>query len=223
MMKRLLFFLLFVLIAAAAVYLNKTYRSGKKFTTLPAVEVNEYQGEKLGSVNDFRENSIKGPQYIDKNSYHLDITGLVSNPISLGYDDILALPAYQKVVTIHCVEGWSVKALWEGVLVADLLKKVTVNPQANTVIFYAVDGYSTSFPLEYIVNNTIMMADKVNGVVLTPERGFPFQLVAEEKWGYKWIKWITKIELASDAAYQGYWESRGYNNNGDLNGPKSAK
>lgn len=189
---------------------------------LSSVEVKEYQGEKLGSIDDFRENSIKGPQYINKENYHLDIKGLVSTPMSLTYDDILALPAYQKVVTIYCVEGWSVKALWEGILVKDLLKQVTVNPQANTVIFYAVDGYSTSFPLEYIINNNIMMADKLNGVIFPPERGFPFQLVAEEKWGYKWIKWITKIELSSDATYQGYWESRGYNNNGDLNGSKFA-
>jgi DMSO/TMAO reductase YedYZ molybdopterin-dependent catalytic subunit len=68
-----------------------------------------------------------------------------------------------------------------------------------------------------------MMAYKMNGVVLPPERGFPFQLVAEQKWGYKWIKWITKIELSSDTNYKGFWESRGYNNNGDLNGSKFSQ
>ena len=32
--------------------------------TNPAwTEVREYQGENLSSINDFRENSIKGPQY----------------------------------------------------------------------------------------------------------------------------------------------------------------
>jgi DMSO/TMAO reductase YedYZ molybdopterin-dependent catalytic subunit len=53
-------------------------------------------------------------------------------------------------------------------------------------------------------------------VTLPPERGFPFQLVAESKWGYKWIKWVTEIELTDDAGYRGYWESRGYSNIGDL-------
>jgi len=66
------------------------------------------------------------------------------------------------------------------------------------------------------------MANKMNGVVLPPERGFPFQLVAEQKWGYKWIKWITQIELSSDTNYKGFWESRGYNNDGSLNGSKYA-
>ncbi len=52
------------------------------------------------------------------------------------------------------------------------------------------------------------------------ERGFPFQLVAEQKWGYKWIKWITKIELSDNTNYKGFWENVGYNNNGDLSGSK---
>jgi len=53
-------------------------------------------------------------------------------------------------------------------------------------------------------------------VVLPPERGFPFQLVAESKLGYKWIKWITEIELSDDVNYRGFWESRGFSNDADL-------
>jgi DMSO/TMAO reductase YedYZ molybdopterin-dependent catalytic subunit len=56
----------------------------------------------------------------------------------------------------------------------------------------------------------------MNGIVLPPERGFPFQLVAESKFGYKWIKWITRIELSDNLAYEGYWERRGYSNEGNL-------
>ena len=60
----------------------------------------------------------------------------------------------------------------------------------------------------------------MNDEVLLPERGFPFQLVAESKWGYKWIKWIKEIELSDDENYKGFWESRGYSNSGDLDKPK---
>jgi DMSO/TMAO reductase YedYZ molybdopterin-dependent catalytic subunit len=99
------------------------------------------------------------------------------------------------------------------------LDDVNVLDRANTVIFYAYDGYSTSLPLDYILNNNIIMAYKLNNVTLPPERGFPFQLVAEDKWGYKWIKWITKIELSDDTSYEGFWESRGYSDEGDVGGP----
>ena len=57
----------------------------------------------------------------------------------------------------------------------------------------------------------------MNNVTLPSERGFPFQLVAESKWGYKWIKWITEIELSNDIDYRGFWEQRGYSNTANLN------
>jgi hypothetical protein len=210
-----------LVVAGISVFLIMSY--WRQPLVLSGVEIKEYQGEKLGSINDFRENSIKGPQYINKDTYALKIDGLVSHPATYSYSDVLKLPTYQKVVDINCVEGWSVKVLWEGVLIKDLLKDLVIKPEAKTVIFYAVDGYSTSFPLDYILNNDIIMASKMNGVVLPPERGFPFQLVAEQKWGYKWIKWITRIELSSDTNYKGFWESRGYNNDGSLNGSKFSQ
>jgi DMSO/TMAO reductase YedYZ molybdopterin-dependent catalytic subunit len=185
---------------------------------LDSVEVREFNGEFLNSINDFRENSIKGPQYVDIENYLLEVSGLVNTPKDYTYDEVLANQKYSKVTTLHCVEGWSVKLLWEGILMEDILDNVGIKPEANTVIFYAYDGYSTSLPINYITDNNIMIAYKINNVTLPPERGFPFQLVAEDKLGYKWIKWITKIELSSDPDYRGYWESRGYSNDADVSG-----
>ena len=185
---------------------------------LEGVEVMEYQGEKLGSINDFRENSIKGPQYIDINNYSLEITGLVEIPGYYSYDELLEnFLQYNKVVTLFCVEGWSVKILWKGLLVKDIINESNPLSNANVVIFHAYDGYTTSLPLGYVIDNNIIIAYKMNNVTIPPERGFPFQLVAESKWGYKWIKWITKIELSDDVNYEGFWESRGYSNDGDIN------
>jgi DMSO/TMAO reductase YedYZ molybdopterin-dependent catalytic subunit len=184
---------------------------------LEPIEVREYQGEKLSSVDDFRENSIRGPQYVDIEKYQLEINGLVQNPVSYTYDEVVnSYMHYKKVVTLDCVEGWSVTILWEGVLVRDLLEEAKPLPEAKVVIFHAYDGYTTSLPLDYIVNRDILMAYKMNEITILPERGFPFQLVAESKWGYKWIKWITGIELSDDVNYHGYWESRGYSNTADF-------
>jgi len=184
---------------------------------LKSVEIREYEGENLSSINDFRENSIKGPQYVNIEDYRLEITGLVKNPSGYTYDEVLENNhQYKKVVTLDCVEGWSVTLLWEGMLVRDLMAESSPLPDAKVVIFHAYDGYTTSLPLDYIMNNDIIMAHKMNDVIIPPERGFPFQLVAESKWGYKWIKWITKIELSDDVNYRGFWESKGYSNSGDL-------
>ena len=184
---------------------------------LEPVEIKEYEGQKLSSVEDFRENSIKGPQYLDIGSYQLKVSGLVEKPKSYTYDEIIGENKnYKKIVTLNCVEGWSATILWEGVLVKDLIAKSDPLTDAKVVIFHAYDGYTTSLPLEYIADNNIIMAHKMNEISLPPERGFPFQLVAESKWGYKWIKWVTEIELSDDVNYKGYWESRGYSNEADL-------
>ena len=185
---------------------------------LDNIELSEYQGEQLSSIYDFRENSIKGPQYLSREKYELIITGLVNNTYNLSYDEIInSFNSSKRITTLFCVEGWEVKILWEGVMVKDLLELAQPLPEVKTIIFYAHDGYSTSFPLDYIIDNNIIMAYKMNNVTIPSERGFPFQLVAESKWGYKWIKWITSIELSDNTDYKGYWESRGYSNNADIN------
>jgi hypothetical protein len=187
---------------------------------LRAVEVREYQGEKLSSVADIPDNSIKGPQYVDVSTYELEISGLVDSPQSLTYAEVLNRQKYSKVVDLHCVEGWSAKLQWEGVLVRDLLAAAGVRPEAKVVIFHAADGYTSALPLEFFEKNDILLGSKMNGVTLPPVRGFPFQLVAEDKWGYKWVKWVVKMELSDDVNYRGTWESRGYNNSGDASGSK---
>jgi DMSO/TMAO reductase YedYZ molybdopterin-dependent catalytic subunit len=187
---------------------------------LQEVEVRNYEGENLSSVGDFRENSIKGPQTVPLDSYRLEVTGLVDNLQFYSYGQVLEKQPYSKVVTLFCVEGWNAKILWEGVKIEDILNEAGVKPEANTVIFHAYDGYTSSLPLDYVLENDILLAYKMNGVTLPPERGFPFQVVAEDKWGYKWVKWVTEIQLSNDPGYEGFWESRGYNNNGDVSGPK---
>jgi DMSO/TMAO reductase YedYZ molybdopterin-dependent catalytic subunit len=180
------------------------------------VEINEYEGEKLGSIDDFRENSIKGIQEIDIDEYRLVIDGLVENKEEYEYKELQEKDHIKTVITLNCVTGWSVKALWEGIPLKSLFEEVDIKDEANTVIFYSPDGYTTSLPLSFIMENNIMIADKVNDVQLPPRQGFPFQLIAEQKYGYKWIRWITRIELSSDSEYQGYWEERGYSNSADL-------
>jgi DMSO/TMAO reductase YedYZ molybdopterin-dependent catalytic subunit len=211
----ILFFILVIFLGAF--YYVKKENNTEQINQLKSVEIREYKGENLSSITDFRENSIKGPQHINKETYNLKINGLIEKEKNLSYDDIVNnYESYEKVVTLDCVEGWSAKILWEGFLVKDLLNELKIRPEANTVIFRAYDGYSTSFPIDYLTNNNIIIAYKMNGVPLPPERGFPFQLIAESKWGYKWIKWITEIELSNDSNYKGYWESRGYSDTGNL-------
>jgi DMSO/TMAO reductase YedYZ molybdopterin-dependent catalytic subunit len=186
--------------------------------SLEAVEVRNYQGERLDSIGDFRENSIHGPQYVNLTDYRLAINGQVREPRNFTYDQVIGgFPTYRKVVTLDCVEGWDVRILWDGVLLSDLIASAGPEPAANTVFFTAADGYTSSLPLEDLESNHILLAYRINNVTIPAERGFPFQVVAEDRWGYKWVKWVTAITLSDNPEYRGYWEDRGFSESGLLN------
>ncbi len=205
-----------LLVVFAVIIFVAVYLQGQPRTLYPG-EVREYQGENLSSINAIYDNAIRGTQVINQSTYRLTVNGLVLNPKEYMYDEVLnGFQNYQKVIPLYCVEGWNAKILWEGVLVRDLLNASGVNSTATVVIFHARDGYTTALPLSYFYGNDILLAYRMNGIVIPVEKGFPFQLVAESKYGYKWIKWVTQIELSNDTGYLGYWESRGYSNNAAL-------
>ncbi len=151
------------------------------------------------------------------------ITGLVNNTINYSYDEVVSnFNSTLQVATLPCVEGWSVTLLWQGVPITDLLQQAGVGSNATTLIFLASDGYSTSLPLDYVRQNNITIAYKMNNVTLTAQTGWPFFLVAQNQYGYKWIEWLTEINVSNDSSYLGYWESRGYPNNATVLGPNNV-
>ncbi|TFH05026.1 MAG: oxidoreductase [Methanosarcina sp.] len=181
-------------------------------------ETSSYQSEQLTPIVQQRNNAIRGTQYIDRENYRLQVDGLVENPRNFTYEEITGLPQTSKVIDLNCVEGWGFTAKWTGVKIAEIFEEAGAMENATTVIFYSADGYSTALDKDYLLENDIILAYKLNDVILPPERGFPLQLVAEDKYGYKWAKWIVRIEL-SNSPYRGYWEERGYNNIADVGGP----
>jgi DMSO/TMAO reductase YedYZ molybdopterin-dependent catalytic subunit len=142
---------------------------------------------------------------MDIEAYRLEVTGLVYTPQYLTYQEVLRLPIIKRNVTLHCVEDCNEHLLFEGVRLADLLALAKSRKGVHTVIFYAPDGYSSSLSYDDTFRLDVMLASKINGRVLDAKWGFPFQLVAESKLGYKWVKWVTRIEL-SENPYKGFCE-----------------
>jgi len=178
-------------------------------------EIREYEGKRLDPFDREYDNSIAGPQRVDIKQYRLKVTGLVQAPQALTYREVLRLPIVKRAVTLYCVEGWNERLLFEGVRLVDLLALARPKKGARTIIFYAEDGYSSSLSYDDAIRLDVMLAAKINGRVLDAKRGFPFQVVAESKLGYKWVKWVTRIEL-SEKPYKGFWEDRGFDNDADV-------
>ena len=185
------------------------------------IEAVEFAGRTLTPLSQQNNNALKGTQHIDRTSYRLTVDGLVARALSLSYADLLGYPQVSRLMDLDCVEGWNFTAKWSGPALADIFQEAAVKPEAKIVIFHTADvpeGYS-SLDLSYVYDKNIILALKDNDITLSPDRGFPVQVAAMSKYGYKWAKWVTRIELSADTGFRGYWEKAGYNNNADVNGP----
>ena len=184
-------------------------------------EITQYQNQTLtpisvyiGYLEAHPDVAIAGVQNLDQATYKLAITGMVNNSTNFSYAQVVdGFNSTLQVATLPCVEGWSVTMLWQGIPITEILNQTGIGSDANTVIFLAADGYSSSLPLDYVKQNNIMIAYKMNGLTLTPQLGWPFFLVAKSQYGYKWVEWVTEINVSNNSNYLGYWESRGYPNN----------
>ena len=213
--------LIVVLIIALSSILTACNKPAPSSVGVPGeVEATEFQGKKLTPIADQLNNALKGTQNIDQSTYILTVDGLVDKPLNLSYADLQAYPQISKLMDLDCVEGWNFTAKWTGPELNAIFTAAKVQPEALVAIFHTSEGEAfTSLDLSYIREKNIVIALKLNDITLPPDRGFPFQVVAESKYGYKWAKWVTRIELSSNANFKGYWESSGYNNNADITGP----
>jgi DMSO/TMAO reductase YedYZ molybdopterin-dependent catalytic subunit len=152
---------------------------------------------------------------IPTETWRLDVTGLVENPISWSWKDFAAQPQAKITSDIHCVTAWSrFDNHWEGVSTKALLDLVKPKPQAKFVIQHSYDGYTTNVPLEDFAGEDVLLAYKWEGKPIVREHGGPVRLVLPKLYFWKSAKWLTKLEFV-EIDKPGFWEVRGYNNHGD--------
>jgi DMSO/TMAO reductase YedYZ molybdopterin-dependent catalytic subunit len=208
-----------IAIALAVVLVVSIVIYGQPSYTPPPgeVEATEFMGTKLTPISQQENNAVDGVPVINNETYRLVVDGLVDNALNLSYADLLAYPQVSKLADLYCVEGWRFTAKWTGPTLNSIFVDAGVKPEAKIAIFYSGNDFPfTSLDLSYIQEENIIIAMKDNDITLSPYRGFPFQVVAEGKYGYKWAKWVTRIELSDNISFRGYWESRGYSNDGNI-------
>ncbi len=151
----------------------------------------------------------------DEARWRLAVDGMVENPISLTYDQLLALPVATQISDFKCVTGWEVKDIyWEGARIGPILDVVRPKPEATHITFYSGDGaYTESLSLQQANYPEVILAHKMAGRPLSTRQGAPLRVVVPRMFGYKGAKWLTRMEL-TDRQIRGYWEVRGYSVNG---------
>ncbi len=139
------------------------------------------------------------PEPIDRDAWSVTVTGLVEEPLSLGYDEVQpeapagAITGDAERALLDCTSGWYTVQQWEGVRVGDLLEAAGTAEDAAYVRFVSVTGYRWSLPLAEA--REALLATDVAGEPLTHGHGAPARLVAPGRRGFQWVKWVDRIEV----------------------------
>jgi DMSO/TMAO reductase YedYZ molybdopterin-dependent catalytic subunit len=169
--------------------------------------------------DDFYLMSSHGEPAVDPEKWSLTIDGLVDQPLRLTYDEIRKLPPFETILTLECISnpiggGLIGNALWHGTLLAPLLERARIKPQAKYVALYAAEGYSSGHTVERILHPENFLVWEMNGETLSRQHGFPLRILIPGKYGMKMPKWLTRIEFV-DKNYLGYWEWQGWSNSAE--------
>jgi DMSO/TMAO reductase YedYZ molybdopterin-dependent catalytic subunit len=151
----------------------------------------------------------------DLATWDFKVFGEVEEPLTLGYDELQALPQAEITTDIHCVTRWSrFDTSFKGVHWRELAKLVRPEPGARFVLAHAEQGFTANVPLEALEDDNALIAWEADGRPLEAEHGWPLRLVVPSRYFWKSAKWLRGIELLA-ADQPGFWERYGYHNDAD--------
>jgi hypothetical protein len=150
-------------------------------------------------------------------NWQLTVEGMVDEPQTLSFTDLLNLPSQDQVTDFHCVEGWSVMDVpWNGVHLSELLSLAKPRKEATHITFHTIDeAYNESLSLDVALEPKTLLAYGVNCATLPLDHGFPLRVVIPRLLAYKGPKYVHRVEL-TDEPISGYWVARGYAYEGEV-------
>ena len=153
---------------------------------------------------------------IPRDTWQLEIKGLVERPLTLNWDQFQALPRVTVFSDFHCVTRWSrLGNLWSGVSTRTIAELAGVKPEACFVLPGAYDhGWMTNLPLEEFLAPDALLCDTHDGQPLDADHGAPVRLIVPLLYAWKSAKWLKSLTFSAEDV-PGYWEQAGYHDHGD--------
>jgi DMSO/TMAO reductase YedYZ molybdopterin-dependent catalytic subunit len=157
---------------------------------------------------------------VDPSSWSLTVDGLVSTPLTLSSNELLARRQSEQVVTLECVSNQVGGALisngrWSGVPLAALFAEAGIQPSATWVLFTCADDYTVAVPLLRTSSPGALVALQLNGERLPRDHGFPARVLVPGVYGMMNAKWVVRITL-TDHEVLGFWQKKGWSNEASI-------
>ena len=147
--------------------------------------------------------------------WRLKIHGLVENPVTLNWEQFMALEQFADTSDFHCVTTWSQYDMeWRGVSFFMLTELVKPKDEVTHVFYKDYDGYSTNTTFDAVMDDDALIAHTWNGAPVPVEHGGPARVIVPKLYAWKGAKWVSEI-IFLDRDILGFWEVRGYSNTAD--------
>lgn len=137
------------------------------------------------------------------------VEGLCNKPGDYAFEDVVKPHRVQdRTYRLRCVEAWSMVIPWQGIPLADVLKRFDPRPAATYVAFTTVVRpaempgqrrdilpwpYVEGLRMDEAMHPLTILATGLYGKPLPNQNGAPIRLVVPWKYGFKSIKSIVKI------------------------------
>ncbi len=126
---------------------------------------------------------------VERESWQLTV-----DSVTVSYAELNAANDAVHAV-LDCTGGWYAEQEWRGVRMDRLID--TVPAGARSIEVVSVTGYRRRFPLSDL--DRLLLATRIGGEPLSDGHGGPVRLVAPDRRGFWWVKWVAHVQTTSEA------------------------
>ena len=151
---------------------------------------------------------------VKRSLWRLQVNGLVRDELELSFEELETMRSVDQETTLECISngvgrGLISNAVWRGVPLGHLLEAAGIEAGATRLFARGSDGFAHGLTVAKGMEETTLVAYRMNGEPLPDRHGFPARLVVPGAYGETSVKWLDRVKVVDEVA-KGFYESQGW-------------
>jgi DMSO/TMAO reductase YedYZ molybdopterin-dependent catalytic subunit len=148
-----------------------------------------------------------GDPFLQLPEWHLRVDGAVQRPIEIDYGSLRNITPIEVTKTLECISNLVTKcelapfgcdlistARWKGARLRDILALAgELRREVSTVVVVAADDFTTTLPIDAVLDPDTLLVYEMNGQPLPREHGYPARVLVPGRYGMKNAKWVVAL------------------------------